>query len=120
MAARPEIQIDWKGETHHIRVTNAVIRRIEAQGVSTALFIDGFVKGTPYPYLLAFIIAKYLESAGVKADEDEVFDVLDKMPVNRLMDLTLAVVHTIVPAQESVPGKPAARPARTKARAKKT
>lgn len=111
MSVTRQIEIDWQGETHVITPTIGLLRQIELSGdMSLANVAARFLGGAPQVFAFAFILSRYLQSAGVKnASEEEVYAVLDRMPHEKLAKLATTVISTIVPLEGNLPGKTAAQ-----------
>lgn len=110
MSVTRQIEIDWQGETYVVTPSNALLRQIEMTGVSLAGLVSGFASGQPQTFIFAFVLSRFLQSAGAEdVSEEEVRAVLDALPQEKVVAIMTTVIGTIVPTSDALPGKPEAR-----------
>ena len=114
-AVAREYAISWAGKTYRFVPSNALIRRIEGEGVSLIHMVSELRTGRPRISHVALVVAECLRSAGADVDEDEMLSALLGADAVKVMLLACDILGAIFPAVDGKkPSAPPAGPAQTK------
>jgi len=92
-----ELAIEFGGKEYIVVPSMALLRRIEAAGVSIVEMNQRFAEGKPYLGAQSLVLWKMLESAGCKASEEEVYSALADMPQGKQAEIIIYILTAFVP-----------------------
>lgn len=92
-----ELAIEFGGKEYIVVPTMALLRRIEAAGVSIVKMNQQFSQGEPFLGSQSLVLWKMLESAGCKASEEEVYAALSAMSQEKQAEIIIYILTAFVP-----------------------
>jgi hypothetical protein len=113
-----DITITWRGEEYSVAPSMRLMRTIEMGDVSLTDVVVRTHQGRPPVSHIAYILAKMLQSVGVKVTEDDVYEEMITGDEKYVSGLVEAVINGFSP-QASDAKNPAARAEQPQARASK-
>jgi tRNA A-37 threonylcarbamoyl transferase component Bud32 len=113
-----DITITWRGAEYSVTPSMRMMRTIEMGDVSITDVVVRTHQGRPPVSHIAYILAKMLQSVGVKATEDDVYEEMITGDEKHVSELVAAVINGFSP-QTAEAKNPDARAEQPQARASK-
>jgi len=118
MAVFRELTITWKGEELTFTPSMRLMRSIEMGDISFTDIAIRTSQGRPPISHIAFVLAKMLQAAGVKVQDDEVYAELMSGDQNSTTALISVVLTAFSPSEGNAKNQDAQTGSQSKARAK--
>jgi hypothetical protein len=113
-----ELTITWKGEEYTFTPSMRLMRSIEMGDISFTDIAIRTSQGRPPISHIAFVLAKMLQAAGAKVQDDEVYAELVSGEQDSITALISLVLTAFSPAEDNAKNPAAQTGSQSKARAK--
>jgi hypothetical protein len=120
MAVFRELTITWKGEEYTFTPSMRLMRSIEMGDISFTDIAIRTSQGRPPISHIAFVLAKMLQAAGAKVQDDEVYAELVSGEQDSITALISIVLTAFSPSENNAKNQDARTGSQPKARAKET
>jgi hypothetical protein len=118
MAVFRELTITWKGEEYTFTPSMRLMRSIEMGDISFTDIAIRTSQGRPPISHIAFVLAKMLQAAGAKVQDDEVYAELVSGEQDSITALISLVLTAFSPSEDNAKNPAAQTGSQSKARAK--
>jgi len=120
MAVFRELTIKWKGAEYTFVPSMKLMRSIEMGDISFTDIAVRTSQGRPPISHIAFVLAKMLQSAGLKVNDEQVYEELVTGDQASITDLIGAVLSAFSPSETKPKNQDAQTESQSKARAEET
>lgn len=117
MAVFRELTIKWKGEEYTISPSMKLMRSIEMGDISFTDIAVRTSQGRPPISHISFVLAKMLQSAGVRVSDEQVYEELISGSQDTVTELISIVLTAFSPSSDKPKNQDAQTESQSKARA---